>query len=140
MIALYLVNSIQNLYNHRGFFGGHEYYLKLDADFALNRAHRRKKQMKRDDILSILRTFKENAAAEYDIKRIGIFGSFARGEANKDSDVDIVFETDSPNLFRTARMKTDLERLLSRHVDVVRFRANMNPRLKSRIAREAQYV
>ena len=96
--------------------------------------------MKSDDILSILRTFKQNAAAEYEIKRIGIFGSFARGEASEDSDVDIVFETDSPNLFRTARMKSDLERLLSRHVDVVRFRTNMNPRLKSRIAREAKYV
>jgi hypothetical protein len=96
--------------------------------------------MKRDDVLSILRTFKRNAADEYDIKRIGIFGSFARGEANEDSDVDIMFETDSPNLFRTARMKADLERLLSRHVDVVRFRDSMNPRLKSRIMREAKYV
>ncbi len=96
--------------------------------------------MKRDDIFSILRKFKQNAAAEYNIKKIGIFGSFARDEANEDSDVDIVFETDSPNLFQTARMKVELERLLSRHVDVVRFRENMNPRLKSRIAREAKYV
>ncbi|MDA8405187.1 MAG: nucleotidyltransferase domain-containing protein [Desulfobacteraceae bacterium] len=96
--------------------------------------------MKSDDLISILRTFNQTSAALYDIKRIGIFGSFARGEANEDSDVDTVFETDSPNLFRTARMKADLERLFSRHVDVVRFRANMNPRLKSRIAREAKYV
>ena len=96
--------------------------------------------MKKDEILSILQIFKQNSAAEYDIKRIGIFGSFARGDASEDSDVDVVFETDSPNLFRTARMKVDLERLLSRHVDVVRFRSNMNPRLKSRIAREAKYV
>jgi predicted nucleotidyltransferase len=96
--------------------------------------------MKSDDILSLLRVFKQNSAAKYDIKRIGIFGSFARGEAKEDSDVDIVFETDSPNLFRTARMKVELENLFSRHVDVVRFRARMNPRLKSRITREAKYV
>jgi len=96
--------------------------------------------MKSEDILSILRRFKQTSAHEYDIKRIGIFGSFARGDAGEDSDVDIVFETDSPNLFRTARMKADLERLLSRPVDVVRFRTNMNQRLKSRISREAKYV
>ncbi len=108
--------------------------------FCLEQDTPEKELMKRDDILSILRTFKQNSAAEYDIKKIGIFGSFARGEASEDSDVDIVFETDSPNLFRTVRMKADLERLLSRHVEVVRFRANMNPRLRSRITQEAKYV
>jgi predicted nucleotidyltransferase len=96
--------------------------------------------MKRDDILSILRAFKQNTAEKYDITNIGIFGSYARDEAQEDSDVDIVFETNTPNLFRTVRMKAELEFLFSRHVDVVRLRANMNPRLKSRIIREAKYV
>jgi hypothetical protein len=96
--------------------------------------------MKTEDILAMLRIFKQTAAEKYDITRIGIFGSFARGEAVEDSDVDIVFETNSPNLFRTARMKAELTSLFCRPVDVVRFRANMNPHLKSRIVREAKYV
>ena len=96
--------------------------------------------MNSNDVLSILRTFKQNSAEKYDITRIGVFGSFARDEADEDSDVDIVFETNTPNLFRTARMKAELESLFSRHVDVLRFRANMNPRLKSRITQEAKYV
>jgi predicted nucleotidyltransferase len=33
-----------------------------------------------------------------------------------------------------------LERLLARHVDVVRLREDMNPRLKKRIMQEARYV
>ncbi len=54
--------------------------------------------------------------------------------------MDVVFETDQPNLFRAARMKQALEDLLGRHVDLVRWREDMNPRLKTRIARDAQYV
>lgn len=96
--------------------------------------------MNRDDILAILREFKRDCAEKYGILEIGVFGSFARDEAGEDSDVDIVFETDEPNLFRTVRMKQELESLFARHVDVVRWREGMNPRLKTRIAQEARYV
>ena len=69
-----------------------------------------------------------------------MFGSYARDEAREDSDVDIVFQARQPNLFQTVRMKEALERALVRHVDVVRWREGMNPRLKARIANEAWYV
>jgi predicted nucleotidyltransferase len=94
----------------------------------------------RDRILAALREFKRDHAWEYRILSIGLFGSFARGDAREDSDVDIVFSTDEPNLFRTARMKQALESLLARHVDVIRWRESMNPRLKERIAQETRYV
>ena len=55
-------------------------------------------------------------------------------------DVDIVFETDVPNLFRTSAMKLNLEELLGRHVDVLQLRGLTNPRLKARVKREAAYV
>jgi predicted nucleotidyltransferase len=96
--------------------------------------------VKRDDILAVLRAFKRDCAERYGILEIGVFGSFARDEAGEDSDVDIVFQTHEPNLFRTARMKQELESLLARRVDVVRWREGLNPRLKRRIAREARYV
>ena len=96
--------------------------------------------MNRHEVLSILSGFKREFAEEYRILEIGIFGSFARDEAKEDSDVDIVFQTDEPNLFRTARMKQALESLLLRHVDLLRWREGMNPRLKARIARDARYV
>jgi len=96
--------------------------------------------VKRDDILAVLRGFKRDYAERYGILKIGVFGSFARDEAGEDSDVDIVFQTDEPNLFRTARMKQELESLLSRPVDVVRWREGLNPRLKRRIVREARYL
>ena len=61
--------------------------------------------MNRDEILAALHEFKRECGEQYGITAIGIFGSFARGDARKDSDVDIVFETTRPNLFRTAMMR-----------------------------------
>jgi uncharacterized protein len=94
----------------------------------------------REEVLALLKSFMEGQKAEYGLISLGVFGSFARGEAQGDSDIDIVFETDQPNLFRTARMRAELERLLARRVDIVRLRARMNPRLRERILREARYV
>lgn len=99
-----------------------------------------KKTQTREEVLALLKTFMERQQAEYGLVSIGIFGSFARDEARNDSDVDIVFETNKPNLFRTARMKQDLEELLGRSVDVLQLRGLTNPRLKARIEKEAVYV
>lgn len=94
----------------------------------------------REEILALLRVFMARNRSVYRLVSLGIFGSYARGEAQSDSDVDVVFETDEPNLFRTARMKAELEELLSRRVDVVRLRKQMNPRLRKRILQEVHYV
>ncbi|MFA4910044.1 MAG: nucleotidyltransferase domain-containing protein [Desulfobacteria bacterium] len=96
--------------------------------------------MTTEGVFARLRTFKESRQAEYGLSSLGVFGSFARGEAQEESDVDVVFETSEPNLFRTSRMKQELEELLARRVDVVRLRERMNPRLKQRILQEARYV
>lgn len=93
-----------------------------------------------EDVLERLRAFKESRQAEYGLSSLGVFGSFARGQVQEESDVDVVFETTEPNLFRTSRMKQELEELLARRVDVVRLRERMNPRLKRRILQEARYV
>jgi hypothetical protein len=93
-----------------------------------------------NEVLARLKVFKESRQAEYGLISLGVFGSFARGQAQEESDVDIVFETSEPNLFRTSRMKQELEELLVRRVDVVRLREQMNPRLKQRILREVRYV
>ncbi len=95
---------------------------------------------RRTGIPETLRRHKAEFADRYDVTSLGVFGSAARDEAREDSDVDIVFETNSPNLFRTAQMKRQLEAIPCRRVDVVRWRERINSRLKARIAREARYV
>ena len=91
-------------------------------------------------LCTLLKAFKEQHAEEYHLRALGYFGSYARKEATADSDVDVVFETNEPNLFRTAMMKQDLEELLGRSVDVLRLSGLTNPRLKARVERDAVYV
>ncbi|MHB9029172.1 MAG: nucleotidyltransferase family protein [Candidatus Latescibacterota bacterium] len=100
----------------------------------------KKSVLPQEQLQALLKAFKEQHAGEYRLQALGYFGSYARNEAADDSDVDIVFETDDPNLFKTVRMKQDLEKWLGRRVDVVRLRKSMNPRLRGRILREARYV
>lgn len=93
-----------------------------------------------DRLRTLLATFKERYGAEYRLRALGYFGSYARNEATAESDVDIVFDTDAPNLFRTSSMWQDLVEWLGRPVDLVQLRGLSNPRLKARVEREAVYV
>jgi predicted nucleotidyltransferase len=88
----------------------------------------------------LLAAFKARHGAEYGLLALGYFGSYARDCATPESDVDVIFDTSSPNLFMTAMMKQDLERLLGRPVDVLQLRGLTNLRLKARVEREAVYV
>ena len=98
------------------------------------------REVARAVVLERLRSFKQARASELRISRLGIFGSVARDEADADSDIDVVFETDDPNLFRTARLRQELEAWLGRPVDIVRLRPRMSESLRERIVREARYV
>jgi uncharacterized protein len=95
---------------------------------------------RRSKVLDILGRCKADFADRYGITSLGVFGSVARDDAGEDSDVDVVYETTTPNLYRTVCMKQELEALLHRRVDVIRWRERISPRLKARIAREAVYV
>ena len=92
------------------------------------------------ELRALLLAFKEQHAEEYHLRALGYFGSYARNEAGDESDVDIVFDTDAPNLFKAAMMKQDLEAWLRRPVDVLQLRGLTNLRLKARIEKEAVYV
>ena len=96
--------------------------------------------MGRDDILAILRDFKQNFADKYGIPEIGIFGSIAQGEDREDSDVDICIKTKTPDPFALVHIKEEIENRVQRHVDIVRMRKKMNPFLKERIEKEGVYV
>lgn len=59
----------------------------------------------------------------HDVKRAAIFGSFARGEAKANSDVDLLIEYKSKDksLFDLVDLKSELEEILGRKVDIVTY-------------------
>ncbi len=77
----------------------------------------------------------------YHIKEIGLFGSFVRGEQTESSDVDLLveFEKGHSDLFNYVRLKSYLEELLGRKVDLVSKNA-VKSRLREKIFKEVRYV
>ena len=96
--------------------------------------------MSRNEILSLLRTYKKEYADKYGIQSLGVFGSVARDQSGDDSDLDICITTATPNPFVLAHIKEDLELIVHCRVDIVRVREKMNPFLRQRIEQEGIYV
>ena len=58
-------------------------------------------------------------ASEYGVKRIGLFGSYAKGTATESSDIDLVVEFEHPIGFRFIEFSEYLEAILGKRVDVL---------------------
>ncbi|MDD2781187.1 nucleotidyltransferase domain-containing protein [Sulfuricurvum sp.] len=96
--------------------------------------------MQKDQALDILKQFKNDFADHFGIVRIGLFGSTVRNEATPNSDIDVVVETKTPDMFAIVHAKNTLQELFHLNVDVIRYREKMNPYLKQNIEKEAIFV
>ena len=72
----------------------------------------------------------------YDVCRAALFGSVARGEDTRRSDIDVLIEfRGEKSLLDLSGLKLELEALLGRKVDVLTY-DSLHPLLKERILRE----
>ena len=77
---------------------------------------------------------------KYHVEKIGIFGSYARGEATQESNIDIFVQM-RPKLLDMIAIKQLIKEDLHQKVDIVRLRDDrMNPYLKKRILRDGIYA
>ncbi len=72
----------------------------------------------------------------YGVKRLGLFGSAARGEGRKTSDLDFVVEFEKKSFDSYMDLKAFLEELFHRRIDLVLADAN-KPRLRKNILKDA---
>lgn len=76
----------------------------------------------------------------YQVKEIGIFGSYARSEQTETSDVDVLVEFfETPSLLKFVNLENYLTDNLGVKVDLVH-RAGLKPRIKERVLAEAIYL
>ena len=73
----------------------------------------------KEQIASILSKELPNLRAEFGVRRLGLFGSFAKEDADARSDVDIVAEFERPIGLRFVDFAERLEQLLGRKADVL---------------------
>jgi len=94
----------------------------------------------RKEIVDFLINNKDSFQREFSVKKIGLFGSYARDEATDESDIDVVVELEKADMFCLIGIKQTLEENLGCRVDVVRMRPAMNPILRRRISKDAIFI
>lgn len=94
--------------------------------------------MKREKKLEILKKKIVSVLKENNVVRAGIFGSYARGEQKKGSDVDILIEIEKGrkfSLFDLVGLEEELKKKLKRKIDLLTYNS-INHLLRERILNE----
>ena len=90
-----------------------------------------------NEIISILKEYKKTMSSQYGIKRLGVFGSVARGEQTESSDLDICVEIETPNFYILCDIQ---EKLTGYKIDLLRLRQNLNELLMNNIRRDGIFA
>lgn len=91
------------------------------------------------DIERILAKNKPVLQKRFHVEKIGIFGSYARGNQTEDSDIDILVTFSSPIGWEFVDLKEYLEEILGKPIDLVTIPA-LKPRMKDTILQEVVYA
>ena len=79
----------------------------------------------------------ENLLKKYNLDKIGVFGSFARGE--KANDIDFYLDLDNYNLKNLLSLKKELESITEKEVDIM-IKKYANPIILHRAQKDMVYV
>ena len=88
------------------------------------------------EIIDLLRLNMPLLSHSYNVQTMGIFGSYARGESNAASDLDILVEfSQTPTLFEFVRLQRTLSEMVGAEVDLV-MKSGLKPVLGKQILAE----
>ncbi|GHU88929.1 hypothetical protein FACS189476_06920 [Spirochaetia bacterium] len=79
----------------------------------------------------------ENLLEKYNLEKIGVFGSFARGE--KANDIDFFVDKENYNIAALVELKNDLKKLTEKDVDIM-IKKYANPIVLYRAQKDMIYV
>ncbi len=94
-----------------------------------------------DEVISYLKQNMALLNERFGVTRIGIFGSFARGEQSAASDIDMVVEMEKErkNIHSFLNLKRFLEKEMSREIDLG-FEHSMKPAIKEKVIKQIIYA
>lgn len=95
--------------------------------------------LQKEDILQQLHYHLPQLQERFQVRRIGLFGSYVWQDAQPGSDIDVLVELEAPTFDRYMDLKFFLEDLLHREVDLV-LADTLKPRLRPIITQEVVYV
>jgi predicted nucleotidyltransferase len=100
----------------------------------MKNAANKKPLLSREEVMSILKKELPDLRDRYGVERIFLYGSFAKGQQTKKSDIDMLVDTKKPLGLEFVALADRLEEILGRKVDVATYdhykRSFHNPRYK----------
>ncbi len=96
--------------------------------------------MNKDEIIVFLKENKPFIEQQFGVVRIGLFGSYVRGNAHEGSDIDIAVEMQEEHIFRNF---FSLERYLKEHLKKeidLGIMETIKPLVRQRVMKEIIYV
>lgn len=87
------------------------------------------------NVFSVLKSHESEIKAKFEVQRIGIFGSYAKGLQNEDSDIDVLVEFKNPTLHNFMGLIFYLEELFNKKVDLVTEKS-LSPYIKDTVEKE----
>ena len=92
------------------------------------------------EVLDVLRSLKDELRERYHVESIALFGSYAREEQGKSSDIDVLVEFGSgADLFDFVGLSQYLEEILGSRVDVVPAAA-LRPEIRGQVTRDLLFA
>lgn len=92
-----------------------------------------------EEIKEIINQHRKELEEEFKVKSIAIFGSYARGEQNEESDIDIIVEFKEPVGLLFIHLADFLEEILGVKVDLLTMDA-IKPNRRKYIIEDLTYV
>ena len=89
--------------------------------------------------MDILRGHIQDIKSGFAVKRIGIYGSFSRGEEKESSDIDILVEFEKPTFRNFMNLSFCLEDLFGRKADLVTVKG-LHPRIRPYVEKDVIMV
>lgn len=95
--------------------------------------------MTKDEILNKLSKNKSYIVRNFEVEKIGLFGSYAKGKQTEDSDIDIYVEFKHKTFDNLAGLWNYLEELYHKKIDLFHKHKNNNEVIISNIQKDVIY-
>jgi predicted nucleotidyltransferase len=98
---------------------------------------RKKQELTVEKIFGILREHAD-VLKKLSVKKIGLFGSYVRGEQRRRSDIDFLVELEKPTFDNFMELVFSLEKYLGRKVDLIT-QGNISPYIRPYVEKEVMW-
>ena len=99
--------------------------------------------LSREKVLEILKKEYLYLSTQYGVKRIGLFGSYAKGNEQEDSDIDLLIEFENPIGLQFVGLAEYIEKAIGKRVEIITLEGIKGiriPKIAEDILNSVQYV